>query len=184
MLGGDLAGFVEEADEGSRFKKGDAVAALTPGFFVFTQDGEACTRNTTAAVVGVLGSIEPWGSHSAPGVCMLRSHRAAQYCPSLLKPTTGTAAVPAMWAAYGAHMGHLWSRFMHEAAPSQILYQVGQPDWHHDHHCIRRTACSMRSIAALTLLYQPSKAAYSIPGGLAACPMFPVGRHVLPVCCC
>lgn len=42
VLGGDLAGYVEEADEGSRFKKGDAVAALTPGFFVFTQDGTYC----------------------------------------------------------------------------------------------------------------------------------------------
>jgi hypothetical protein len=40
VLGGDLAGRVEEADEGSKFKAGDAVAALTPGFFIFTQDGE------------------------------------------------------------------------------------------------------------------------------------------------
>jgi NADPH:quinone reductase-like Zn-dependent oxidoreductase len=40
VLGGDLAGYVEEADEGSRFKKGDAVAALTPGFWTDTQDGE------------------------------------------------------------------------------------------------------------------------------------------------
>jgi hypothetical protein len=30
---------VEEADEGSRFKKGDAVAALTLGYYIFTQDG-------------------------------------------------------------------------------------------------------------------------------------------------
>jgi NADPH:quinone reductase-like Zn-dependent oxidoreductase len=42
VLGGDLAGHVEEADEGSKFKAGDAVAALTPGFFIFTQDGELC----------------------------------------------------------------------------------------------------------------------------------------------
>jgi hypothetical protein len=41
VLGGDLASYVEEADEGSRFKKGDAVAALTRGYFVFTQDGES-----------------------------------------------------------------------------------------------------------------------------------------------
>lgn len=32
ILGGDVAGIVEEADEGSAFKKGDAVAALTMGF--------------------------------------------------------------------------------------------------------------------------------------------------------
>lgn len=31
ILGGDLAGVVVEADEGSKFKKGDHVAALTPG---------------------------------------------------------------------------------------------------------------------------------------------------------
>lgn len=40
VLGGDLAGHVEEVGEGSKFKKGDAVAALTPGFWVDTQDGE------------------------------------------------------------------------------------------------------------------------------------------------
>jgi NADPH:quinone reductase-like Zn-dependent oxidoreductase len=39
VLGGDLAGVVEEADEGSKFKKGDQVAALTPGFYNETQDG-------------------------------------------------------------------------------------------------------------------------------------------------
>lgn len=39
VLGGDLAGVVEEADEGSKFKKGDKVAALTPGFYNQTQDG-------------------------------------------------------------------------------------------------------------------------------------------------
>uniref|UniRef100_A0A383WHE0 Enoyl reductase (ER) domain-containing protein n=1 Tax=Tetradesmus obliquus TaxID=3088 RepID=A0A383WHE0_TETOB len=33
VLGGDLAGVVVEADEGSRFKQGDHVAALTPGFY-------------------------------------------------------------------------------------------------------------------------------------------------------
>jgi NADPH:quinone reductase-like Zn-dependent oxidoreductase len=31
ILGGDLAGEVAEADEGSKFKKGDRVAALTYG---------------------------------------------------------------------------------------------------------------------------------------------------------
>jgi NADPH2:quinone reductase len=31
VLGGDLAGVVVEADEGSSFKQGDHVAALTPG---------------------------------------------------------------------------------------------------------------------------------------------------------
>lgn len=31
IIGGDLAGVVVEADEGSRFKQGDHVAALTPG---------------------------------------------------------------------------------------------------------------------------------------------------------
>ncbi|WIA42334.1 hypothetical protein OEZ86_008346 [Tetradesmus obliquus] len=39
VLGGDLAGTVEEADEGSQFKKGDAVAALTPYFWHDTQQG-------------------------------------------------------------------------------------------------------------------------------------------------
>jgi NADPH:quinone reductase-like Zn-dependent oxidoreductase len=34
VLGGDLAGVVAEADEGSRFKCGDHVAALTPGGWV------------------------------------------------------------------------------------------------------------------------------------------------------
>eukprot|EP00887_Chlorella_sp_A99_P006514 scaffold3.g6514.t1 len=33
VLGGDVAGVVEEADAGSQFKKGDRVMALTPGFF-------------------------------------------------------------------------------------------------------------------------------------------------------
>jgi NADPH:quinone reductase-like Zn-dependent oxidoreductase len=31
ILGGDLAGVVAEADEGTGFKQGDHVAALTPG---------------------------------------------------------------------------------------------------------------------------------------------------------
>ena len=31
VLGGDLAGVVVEADEGSKFKQGDHVAALTSG---------------------------------------------------------------------------------------------------------------------------------------------------------
>ena len=41
VLGGDLAGYVEEADERSHFKKNDAVAALTPGFWTGSdsQDG-------------------------------------------------------------------------------------------------------------------------------------------------
>lgn len=39
VLGGDLAGVVEEGDDGSKFKKGDHVAALTPGFWTDTQDG-------------------------------------------------------------------------------------------------------------------------------------------------
>jgi NADPH:quinone reductase-like Zn-dependent oxidoreductase len=34
VLGGDLAGVVVEADEGSKFKKGDHVAALTMGFWI------------------------------------------------------------------------------------------------------------------------------------------------------
>eukprot|EP00879_Flechtneria_rotunda_P014567 GHRR01015224.1.p1 GENE.GHRR01015224.1~~GHRR01015224.1.p1 ORF type:complete len:274 (+),score=93.52 GHRR01015224.1:474-1295(+) len=37
-LGGDVAGIVEEADEGSKFKKGDRVIALTWGY-LNTQDG-------------------------------------------------------------------------------------------------------------------------------------------------
>lgn len=39
ILGGDVAGVVDEADEGGRFKKGDAVFALHPGFFNDRQDG-------------------------------------------------------------------------------------------------------------------------------------------------
>lgn len=37
-MGGDIAGVVEEADEGSKFKKGDRVAALTWGYYN-TQEG-------------------------------------------------------------------------------------------------------------------------------------------------
>ena len=39
ILGGDVAGVVEEADAASAFKRGDAVMALTPGFFGKTQAG-------------------------------------------------------------------------------------------------------------------------------------------------
>eukprot|EP00879_Flechtneria_rotunda_P003295 GHRR01003520.1.p1 GENE.GHRR01003520.1~~GHRR01003520.1.p1 ORF type:complete len:321 (+),score=105.33 GHRR01003520.1:281-1243(+) len=39
ILGGDLAGIVEEADASSKFKKGDAVAALAPGYYTDTQEG-------------------------------------------------------------------------------------------------------------------------------------------------
>lgn len=42
VLGGDVAGYVEEADEGSAFKQGEPVAALTPGFWTDTQDGTYC----------------------------------------------------------------------------------------------------------------------------------------------
>eukprot|EP00878_Enallax_costatus_P002373 GHUV01002549.1.p1 GENE.GHUV01002549.1~~GHUV01002549.1.p1 ORF type:complete len:321 (+),score=63.83 GHUV01002549.1:653-1615(+) len=39
VLGGDLAGVVVEADEGSQFRKGDHVAALTMGFWIESAEG-------------------------------------------------------------------------------------------------------------------------------------------------
>eukprot|EP00877_Chromochloris_zofingiensis_P015047 jgi/Chrzof1/9797/Cz04g16010.t1 len=39
ILGGDVAGLVEEADENSKFKKGDNVFALTYGYWYGTQEG-------------------------------------------------------------------------------------------------------------------------------------------------
>lgn len=42
ILGGDVAGVVAEADPSSRFKPGDAVAALTPGYWSDTPDGSYC----------------------------------------------------------------------------------------------------------------------------------------------
>ncbi|GAB4822684.1 hypothetical protein N2152v2_009730 [Parachlorella kessleri] len=39
VLGGDVAGIVEEAEEGSKFKKGDKVFALTPGYWIGTTEG-------------------------------------------------------------------------------------------------------------------------------------------------
>eukprot|EP00878_Enallax_costatus_P004909 GHUV01005164.1.p1 GENE.GHUV01005164.1~~GHUV01005164.1.p1 ORF type:complete len:259 (+),score=70.17 GHUV01005164.1:183-959(+) len=41
VLGGDIAGIVEAADPGSRFKAGDHVAALTPGYWI-DQEGTYC----------------------------------------------------------------------------------------------------------------------------------------------
>lgn len=42
VLGGDVAGVVEAADPSSRFKAGDHVAALTPGFWCDSSDGSYC----------------------------------------------------------------------------------------------------------------------------------------------
>ncbi|KAI8468220.1 MAG: putative zinc-binding dehydrogenase [Monoraphidium minutum] len=39
VLGGDVAGIVEEGDSGGKFKKGDKVFALTPGYFNATPEG-------------------------------------------------------------------------------------------------------------------------------------------------
>ncbi|PSC70610.1 NADPH:quinone reductase [Micractinium conductrix] len=55
ILGGDVAGVVEEAGEGSKWKKGDKVFALTPGFTNSTAEGcyaeyVACDEGWLAAV--------------------------------------------------------------------------------------------------------------------------------------
>jgi NADPH:quinone reductase-like Zn-dependent oxidoreductase len=42
VLGGDVAGVVEEADEGSTFKVGDPVFALTYGYWIEQQEGSYC----------------------------------------------------------------------------------------------------------------------------------------------
>lgn len=39
ILGGDVAGVVEEGDEAGKFKKGDKVFVMTPGYFNATPDG-------------------------------------------------------------------------------------------------------------------------------------------------
>ncbi|GAB4822682.1 hypothetical protein N2152v2_009728 [Parachlorella kessleri] len=39
VLGGDVAGLVEEAEEVSKFQKGDKVFALTPGYYYVTPEG-------------------------------------------------------------------------------------------------------------------------------------------------
>lgn len=55
ILGGDLAGTVEEAEAGSRFVRGQPVAALTPGFWSDTVAGTyaqyACVREEFVAPV-------------------------------------------------------------------------------------------------------------------------------------
>lgn len=55
ILGGDVAGLVEEADEGSQFKKGDKVFALTPGFYNATPDG--CYAEYVVAEEGWLARV-------------------------------------------------------------------------------------------------------------------------------
>lgn len=55
ILGGDVAGVVEEGDDAGKFKKGDKVLALTPGFFNNTPDG--CYAEFVAAEADWLARV-------------------------------------------------------------------------------------------------------------------------------